>query len=114
MTPTLSPAGMKHLRDFKLSGMARTVPVRLEEAGGSTMTHQEFLELLLEDEANQRSDNRRKKLYQGAHLPFEKGIEDFFNWGCPIINIIWYRCYKIIAFIGVYRAFKQGCWNILY
>ena len=77
MTPTLSPAGMKHLRDFKLSGMARTVPVRLEEAGGSTMTHQEFLELLLEDEANQRSDNRRKKLYQGAHLPFEKGIEDF-------------------------------------
>lgn len=77
MMTTLSPSGMKKLRDFKLSGIIRTLPVRLEEAVSRTISHHDFLELLLEDEANQRSDNRRKKLYQGAHIPFEKGIEDF-------------------------------------
>lgn len=77
MTQTLSPIGMKRLRDFKLSGMTRTVPVRLEEAVHGSISHSEFLELLLEDEVNQRSENRRKELYSGAHLPFEKGIEDF-------------------------------------
>lgn len=77
MMTTLSPSSMKKLRDFKLSGIIRTLPVRLEEAVNHTMSHSEWLELLLEDEANQRSDNRRKKLYQGAHIPFEKGIEDF-------------------------------------
>ena len=68
---------MKKLRDFKLSGIVRTVPVRLEEAQSTPLTHQEFLELLLEDEANQRAENRRKDLYRGAHLPFEKGMEEF-------------------------------------
>lgn len=77
MIDTISPSGMKKLRDFKLSGIIRTLPVRLEEAVSRTISHREWLELLLEDEANQRSDNRRKKLYQGAHIPFEKGIEDF-------------------------------------
>lgn len=74
---TISSTTMKKLRDFKLSGILRTLPVRLEEAVSKTMSHSEFLELLLEDEANQRSDNRRKRLYQEAHIPFEKGIEDF-------------------------------------
>jgi DNA replication protein DnaC len=77
MTLTLSPSGMKKLKDFKLSGITRTVPIRLEEARSTQLSHQEFLELLLEDEANQRADNRRKDLYHSAHLPFEKGIEDF-------------------------------------
>lgn len=77
MTSPLSPTGMKKLKDFKLSGMVRTVPIRLEEAQSAPLSHQEFLELLLEDEANQRAENRRKNLYGSAHLPFEKGIEDF-------------------------------------
>lgn len=77
MISTLSPGGMKKLKDFKLSGMARTVPIRLEEAQSAPLSHQEFLELLLEDESNQRTENRRKNLYGSAHLPFEKGIEDF-------------------------------------
>ena len=68
---------MKKLRDFKLSGIIRTLPVRLEEAVNRNLSHSEFLELLLEDEVNQRTENRRKRLYTGARLPFEKGIEDF-------------------------------------
>lgn len=70
-------AGLKKLREFKLSGIVRTVDVRLSEAISQNLSHSEFLELLLEDEVNQRSDNKRKRLYGGAKLPFEKGIEDF-------------------------------------
>jgi DNA replication protein DnaC len=76
-TNTISQASLKKLRKFMLSGIIRTLDVRLEEATSQNLSHREFLELLLEDEANQRADNRRKRLYSGAHLPFEKGLEDF-------------------------------------
>jgi len=66
----------KQLRSFKLSGMADTIELRLKEAE-SGISCSDFLGLLLEDEVIKRSDNRRKKLYRKAHLPFEKGIEDF-------------------------------------
>lgn len=76
-TNTISQAGLKKLREFKLSGIVRTLEVRLTEAISQNLSHREFLELLLEDEVNQRADNKRKRLYSGAHLPFEKGLEDF-------------------------------------
>jgi len=68
---------MSKLRDFKLSGIIRTLPIRLEEAVSRNLGYSEFLDLLLEDETNQRTENRRKRLYSSARLPFEKGIEDF-------------------------------------
>jgi DNA replication protein DnaC len=77
MQNSLSQGSMKKLRDFKLSGIIRTLGVRLEEAVSQNLSHSEFLDLLLEDEVNQRTENRRKRLYGSAHLPFEKGIEDF-------------------------------------
>lgn len=77
MIQSLSQSAMRKLKDFKLSGIARTVPVRLEEAASSSLSHQEFLELLLEDEANQRTENRRRELYGSAHLPFKKGMDEF-------------------------------------
>src|SRR3990167_10274730 len=76
-TNPISQASLKKLREFKLSGIIRTLEVRLTEANNQNLSHREFLELLLEDEVNQRSDNKRKRLYGGAHLPFEKGLEDF-------------------------------------
>lgn len=73
----VSQASLKKLREFKLSGIICTLDIRLTEANNQNLSHREFLELLLEDEVNQRSDNKRKRLYGGAHLPFEKGLEDF-------------------------------------
>lgn len=67
----------KRLKDFKLSGMVKTLELRLKQAEDETMACSEFLALLLEDEVNQRTDNRRSRLYTSAHLPFEKGLEDF-------------------------------------
>lgn len=67
----------KRLKDFKLSGMVKTLELRLKQAEDDTMACSEFLALLLEDEINQRTDNRRSRLYTSARLPFEKGLEDF-------------------------------------
>jgi DNA replication protein DnaC len=67
----------KQLRSFKLSGMVDTLEIRLKEAETGNMPCSEFLGLLLEDEITKRSENRRKKLYGGAHLPFEKDLSDF-------------------------------------
>lgn len=67
----------KRLKDFKLSGMVKTLELRLKQAEEDSMACSEFLALLLEDEVNQRTDNRRSRLYTTARLPFEKGLEDF-------------------------------------
>lgn len=67
----------KRLTELKLAGMKKTIEVRLSQAEGKEVSYSEFISLLLEDEINNRRDNKRKKLYRKAHLPFEKGIEDF-------------------------------------
>ena len=67
----------KKLKSFKLSGITRNLDLRIQQAKDNDLSYSEFLALLLEDEANQRADNRRKRLYKGARLPFEKGLEEF-------------------------------------
>lgn len=67
----------RQLKQFHLSGMRKTLELRVKQAQEEDLSYTEFLSLLLEDEANQRADNRRRRLYQSAKLPFEKGLEDF-------------------------------------
>lgn len=67
----------KQLREFKLSGMINTLEIRIKQATDENLGYSEFLGMLLEDEVNRRVDNKRSRLYKGARLPFEKGIEDF-------------------------------------
>ena len=38
------------LKELRLSGMAQSLEVRLQEAAGNGLTHTEFLELVLQDE----------------------------------------------------------------
>ncbi len=42
------------LKRLKLSGMGRTLELRLQEAGANRLSHLEFLELVLADEMNMR------------------------------------------------------------
>jgi DNA replication protein DnaC len=65
------------LKGFRLSGMSNTLGVRLEEARSGQLSYMEFLSLLCEDEKNQREDNKRRRLYRQAKLPFAKGVEDY-------------------------------------
>ena len=60
------PDTLQHtLRNLRLSGLQRTLATRLQEASANQLSHQQFLELLLQDEVairNQRKIERRTKL----------------------------------------------------
>ena len=74
------------LRQLRLSGLAETLDVRLQEAAGHQLSHAEFLELILQDELlvrNQRLVDRRVKAAQFREL---KTLDDFdwvFNPSIP-------------------------------
>lgn len=74
------------LRQLRLSGLAETLDVRLQEAAGHQLNHAEFLELVLQDELlvrNQRLIDRRVKAAQFREL---KALDDFdwaFNPSIP-------------------------------
>ncbi len=65
------------LRDFKLSGIYNSLEERLSYAQEKSLAYVEFLELIMEDEYNNRRDNSYKKRYSKAKLPSHKTIEDF-------------------------------------
>jgi DNA replication protein DnaC len=65
------------LREFKLSGIYNSVEERIAYANEKKLSYTEFLELLLEDEANNRRDNGYKNRYQKAKFPYRKILEDF-------------------------------------
>lgn len=65
------------LKRLRLSGLAQSLEVRLQEAAGNNLNHAEFLELILTDELairNERLMNRRVKAAWFREL---KTLEDF-------------------------------------
>lgn len=74
------------LKSFKLAGMYNSIDQRLAYANENSISYTEFLELLLEDEINNRLDNSYKKRYSKAKLPAHKSIEDFDFSFQPSIN----------------------------
>lgn len=65
------------LKEFKLSGIYNSIDERLLYAQSNSISYADFLELLLEDETNNRRDNGYKKRYAKARFPAYKNIEDF-------------------------------------
>jgi DNA replication protein DnaC len=65
------------LRDFKLSGIYNSLEERLSYANEKSLSHVELLELLFEDETNNRINNSYKKRYARAKLTSHKTLEDF-------------------------------------
>ncbi len=74
------------LKNFKLSGIHNSIEERLEYAQEKSLTYKEFLELLMEDEYNNRRDNSHKKRYAKAKLPSHKTAKDFDFEFQPSIN----------------------------
>ena len=66
--------------------MAETLPMRLKQAESGKLGGAELVGLLLEDEKNTRSDNKRRRMYKSAKLPSGKGLEDFDFAFQPSIN----------------------------
>lgn len=76
----------EQLRNFKLAGMLMCLEERLTYANKNQLSYQQFLEILCEDELNNRNDNSYKKRYAKAKLPAHKTIEDFDFSFQPSLN----------------------------
>ena len=57
------------LRQLRLSGLAESLEVRLQEAAGNRLTHAEFLELILQDELAVRGDRQIQRRIKAAGVP---------------------------------------------
>ena len=82
MTETLATT----LKKLRLSGLAQTLDVRLQEAAGNSLRHAEFLELLLQDELLVRQERLIARRIKAAAFRDIKTLEDFdwsFNPSIP-------------------------------
>jgi DNA replication protein DnaC len=118
------------LKQLRLSGLASTLEVRLQEAAASRLSHVEFLALLFQDELNVRQQRRIANRSRAAGFEVPKTLEDFewdFNPKIPKKQIYelatcqFIREAKCALFIGHpglgkshlsqaigYEAIKQG------
>jgi DNA replication protein DnaC len=74
------------LKELRLSGLAQSLEVRLQEAAGHSLSHSEFLELVLEDELLVRQSRAIDRRLTQANLQEMKTLEQFdfsFNPGLP-------------------------------
>ena len=67
----------KALKKLRLSGLAQTLDVRLQEAAGNSLTHAEFLELILQDELAVRGNRLLARRVRAADFREPKTLEDF-------------------------------------
>lgn len=80
------PQLRQSLRQLRLGGLASSLDLRLQEAIGNNLAHEEFLELLLQDELNireQRTIKRRTKLAAFRDIRTLENFDFSFN---PNIN----------------------------
>jgi DNA replication protein DnaC len=67
------------LRQLRLSGLAQTLDVRLQEAAGHQLSYAEFLELILQDELLVRQERQIANRTKTAQFREVKPL-DQFNW----------------------------------
>ncbi len=67
------------LKRLRLSGLASTLDVRLQEAKANQLDHEEFLDLLIQDEVAIRDQRRIQRRIKAARFRELKTLEDF-NW----------------------------------
>lgn len=65
------------LKKLRLSGLAQSLDVRLQEASGNGLNHAEFLELILQDELAVRADRAMNRRISAASFREGKTLEDF-------------------------------------
>jgi len=68
---------MTSLRQLRLSGLAISLEVRLQEASGNGLNHLEFLELILQDELSIRAVRRIARRVKAAAFRDPKTLEGF-------------------------------------
>jgi DNA replication protein DnaC len=66
-------------RELRLSGLATSLDLRLQEATANQLPHTQFLELLLQDELNVRAQRQLERRKKAAGFRDLKPLEDF-DW----------------------------------
>jgi len=77
---------LKRLRQLRLSGLARSLEVRLQEAAANRLNHLEFLELILQDELHVREDRQLARRLKAAGFRDLKTLDAFDFSFNPSIN----------------------------
>jgi DNA replication protein DnaC len=67
----------EQLKALRLSGLLKTLEVRLQEAKSSKLDYAEFLDLILEDEMVVRSDRQIERRTKAAAFRDQKCLDDF-------------------------------------
>lgn len=75
----MNDALQKTLKKLRLSGLAESLEVRLQEATGNSLSHAEFLELILQDELAVRADRLLGRRVRQATFREPRTLEDF-DW----------------------------------
>jgi DNA replication protein DnaC len=123
------------LKQLRLSGLAQSLDVRLHEAKSNSLSHAEFLELLLQDELLVRGDRLLGRRVKAACFRDVKTLDSFdwsFNPSLPkkrILDLATGRFLterRDVLFLGppgvgkshlvqalAYQVLKQGC-TVLY
>jgi DNA replication protein DnaC len=65
------------LHQLRLSGLAESLDVRLQEAAGHQLSHAEFLELILQDELHIRQQRQIERRVKSADFREVKPLDDF-------------------------------------
>lgn len=65
------------LKDLRLSGARETLRLRLQEAAANNLSHEEFLEILLQDESSIRKQRKLQRMLKQADFKELKTLEGF-------------------------------------
>lgn len=65
------------LKNLRLGGMARTLPMRVQEAKANDLDYVEFFDRLLSDELTRRKDNLLNRRLKAACFPSLKTLDEF-------------------------------------
>jgi DNA replication protein DnaC len=77
---------MTDLKRLRLSGLASTLEVRLQEAAGNQLDHREFLELIVADELAVRNDRAIARRIKASGFRELKSLEAFDFSFNPSVN----------------------------
>ncbi len=73
----MSDSLLQLLTKLRLSGSASSLEIRLHEAASNSLSHREFLELILQDELLTRDDRKMNRRVMAAAFRDQRRLEDF-------------------------------------
>ncbi len=73
----MSDSLLQLLTKLRLSGSAASLEIRLHEAASNSLSHREFLELILQDEQLTRDDRKMNRRVTAAAFRDQRRLEDF-------------------------------------